>query len=55
MSARRIAAWLIGLQLAIGAGALGLSLHERHVQRVECGKPTLVATIVGYTLWKIRE
>ena len=54
MSALRTVAWMVGLQFAISAGAVGLSLHERHVQQVECGKPALVATVIGYNLWKIR-
>ena len=55
MSALRTVAWLVGLQFAISAGALALSLHERHVERVDCGKPALVATVTGYNLWKLHE
>jgi hypothetical protein len=55
MSVLRTLAVVLGVQLAIAGGALGVALYEHTTQRVECGKPALIATVVGYNLWKVRE
>jgi hypothetical protein len=50
-----------GIQLAITGSAVAVAFHEHHGQQqvgqeaVECGTPALVATVVGYSLWKTRD
>src|SRR5258708_36190019 len=46
---------VIVLQVAILGGAIGVAFYERHQRHFECGKPSLVATVVGYSLWKVRD
>ena len=55
MSALRIVSIVLGLQAAVAAGAIGAALYERHEQHVACGKPALITTVVGYTLWKVQD
>jgi hypothetical protein len=46
---------VIVLQAALLGGAVGAAFYERHEHQFACGKPVLVATVVGYNLWKVRD
>jgi hypothetical protein len=46
---------IVAIQLVISGSAIAVAFHESRSNRIECGRPALLATIVGYSLWRTRD